>query len=124
MWRTLFAALLVVASAYLIVWVAGADVRNLAVEPARQPAAAVQAIATSSEDFNETGILVFYPNNVGPVPYLLYQNPNGRTLSKALTFPAAPPDALSSWAGARVSVTGHLKYEHVVVSRITHILPP
>lgn len=98
--------------------------RNLAVVPTRQPAAVAPAVATSSEDFNEIGTLVFYPNNVAPVPYILYQNPNGRTLSKALVFPVSPPAALTSWAGARVSVAGHVEHEHVVVSRITYVLPP
>lgn len=79
---------------------------------------------TTSGGFNETGTLVFYPNNVGPVPYLFYQDYAGHTVAKALTFSDALPASFSSWAGARVAVTGVLDSEHVVVSRIAYLAAP
>ena len=78
----------------------------------------------NSGNFNETGTLIFYPNNVRPVPYLFYQDSRGRTVAKALVFSVSPPSGFSSWTGARISVMGRLEQEHVVVSRISYISPP
>lgn len=117
-----FVALIVVGAlaAYLVIAIASAPVRNLAVEPAPYGAAVVPA----TPDFNETGTLAFYPNNAGPVPYLYYQDPSGHTRVKALIFAGKPPDALFSWAGVRVSVTGRLEHEHVVVINIVYLSAP
>jgi len=81
-------------------------------------------VASDVSEFNETGTLVFYPNNVGPVPYLFYQDHNGLTVAKALTFPNSPPGNFSSWTGAHISVTGQVVAEHVVVSAITYLSGP
>ena len=78
----------------------------------------------TSGDFSQTGTLVFYPNNVGPVPYLFYPNQKGSTVSEALVFLNSPPYGFSSWSGARISVTGHEDQEHVVVSTIRYISGP
>lgn len=94
------------------------------VEPSTQSASVFAAVSAISIDFNETGTLVFYPNNVGPVPYLFYQDRGGHTVAKALVFPASSPDNFSSWTGAHISVTGHVTNEHVVVSSITYISGP
>ena len=86
-----------------------------------------QQTTTPSEvaifDFNETGTLVFYPNNVGPVPYLFYTNTRGNTVAKALVLPF-PASAEASWTGGRISIAGQLEGEHVIVSRITYLSPP
>lgn len=82
------------------------------------------APVNTGADFNEIGTLVFYPNNVGPVPYIFYQDQRGNTTAKALTFPGATPANFSSWTGARISVTGTLDKEHVVVSRIVYTSAP
>jgi hypothetical protein len=92
--------------------------------PSAQSAAVVEAVAALYADFNETGTLVFYPNNVGPVPYLFYQDSAGRTVAKALESPSLFLDNLSSWSGARIFVTGHLDNEHVVVTNIVYLSGP
>ncbi len=86
--------------------------------------AAVKDGALSQENFSATGTLVFYPNNVEPVPYVFYQDRSGETAAKALTFLDEPPANFSSWVGARISVTGRLDAEHVIVSRIVYLSPP
>ncbi len=94
--------------------------------PAESPpgSATVEDGALSQENFSVTGTLVFYPNNVESVPYVFYQDQNGGTAAKALTFPDEPPANFSSWVGARVSVTGRPDAEHVIVSRIVYLSPP
>jgi len=89
-----------------------------------QSAAVLEAVETIPVDFSETGTLVFYPNNIGPVPYLFYQDFEGRTIARALTFSNASPTNFSSWSGAHISVTGRLNSEHVVVSNITYLSGP
>ncbi|MBI2409548.1 hypothetical protein HYV30_00715 [Candidatus Kaiserbacteria bacterium] len=74
--------------------------------------------------FEETGTLVFYPNNVGPVPYIFYTDARGGLNAKALTFVELPPHDFSNWTAGRVSVVGRLEREHVVVSRITYLAQP
>jgi hypothetical protein len=95
---------------------------SLAISPAPQPAAVASAVRTSAA-FSATGTLVFYPNNVEPVPYLFYQDSNGGTVAKALTFITISPID-SSWSGAHVSVVGTVDQEHVIVSRITYLSGP
>lgn len=97
---------------------------NLVIEPATQSASVFEAMSAIPTNFNETGTLVFYPNNVGPVPYLFYQDRNGRTVAKTLVFSDASPDNFSSWSGAHISVTGKIIAEHVVVSSIAYISGP
>lgn len=94
--------------------------------PVQQPAAVATVISTGAAPatFSATGTLVFYPNNVKPVPYIFYQDSNGRTVAKALTFPADPPADFSSWTAAHISVEGTRNQEHVVVSRITYLSGP
>jgi hypothetical protein len=94
--------------------------------PAPQPAAVVEAVTTQpvATEFSAVGTLTFYPNNVRPVPYLFYQNGNGDTVSKALVFKDESSEKYSNWTGARVSVTGYVELEHVVVTSITHISGP
>ncbi len=92
--------------------------------PSAQSAAALGAINTIPENFNVTGTLVFYPNNVGPVPYIFYQDQSGHTVAKALVFSMLLPTGFSSWSGARVFVTGQLDNEHVAVNSITYIAAP
>ena len=81
-----------------------------------QPAASATA-SIGSKEFNVTGTLVYYPNNVGPVPYVFYQDSGGNTVTKALIFPTVSPID-SSWSGAHVSVTGTVENEHVMVRHI------
>ena len=97
---------------------------NLAVNLYTQSSPARETAKTISTDFNETGTLIFYPNNVGPVPYLFYQDSKKYTAAKALVFQGSLMNNLSSWSGARISVIGYLNAEHVVVSRITYISGP
>ena len=81
--------------------------------------------APASGTFTETGTLIFYPNNAGhPVPYLFYQDERGATAAKALAFPDSPPAGFSSWVGARISVTGRLQREHVLVENLSYIAAP
>ena len=77
-----------------------------------------------TNDFNYTGVLVFYPNNTGPVPYLFYTNARGNTESKALVFETVVTNNLSSWSGSRVAIAGALHAEHVVVSSIRYVSGP
>lgn len=120
----LFIALMAVAVGLMFFAIPAIRQGNLAVALAPQPAALIQAVTATSTDFNETGTLVFYPNNVGPIPYLFYLNQSGFTSAKSLIFPDGPPVNLSSWAGARIAVTGKLNQEHVVVNRIRYVSPP
>lgn len=102
-----------------------ADSESLALEPVAQPIKEpVRVGTTTAGAFTAIGTLAFYPNNVGSVPYLFYQDNAGRTISKALSFPNGPPAQFSSWSGARISVTGNLVLEHVVVNRISYIAGP
>jgi|ERR1035437_10041701 hypothetical protein len=89
-----------------------------------QTASVGAVVVSDASEFSETGTLVFYPNNVGPVPYLFYQDQNGRTVAKALTFPDSPPGNFSSWTGAHISVMGQIVAEHVVVSTIAYLSGP
>lgn len=113
-----------IAAAYVIISITGAYTRNLIIQPPVQTAAVPGAVATTSPDFNETGTLVFYPNNVAPVPYLFYQDRGGHTASKAITFAGAPPVGFFSWTGARIHVIGRVDHEHVVVSDIAYVSAP
>ncbi len=99
---------------------------SVALAPSPPPAAAVLvALAPYPQDgFAETGTLIFYPNNVGPIPYLMYQNASGKTVSKALAFQNGSPTDLSSWSGARVEVFGTVNAEHVDVTAINYLSGP
>ena len=123
MGRIISIVLFVILSTYLFNLVATYR-QNLAVELPPQSAPVIQAIDASNTDFNKTGTLVFYPNNIGPVPYLFYQDQKGHTVAKALVFPDLIPSDFSSWSGAHVSVTGHTNNEHVVISNITYLSAP
>lgn len=79
----------------------------------------IAAVATAG-NFDETGTLVFYPNNIGPVPYLFYQDASGRTLAKALVFAGSPPENFSTWSGSRIAVGGRLIHEYILVRSITY----
>jgi len=81
------------------------------------------SVDTTGATFAMAGTLVFYPNNVGPVPYLFYQDPQGNTVAKALTFLEMSPID-SSWSGAHIFVTGTVDNEHVIVSHITYLSGP
>ena len=85
---------------------------------------APQVTPDSLNDFNETGVLTFYPNNSGPVPYLFYTDERGNTVSKALVFMTLTTNSLSSWSGSTVTIVGHLDAEHVLVSDITYVSGP
>lgn len=98
--------------------------KTLSVATSAQSASVITGVDEFLQDFNETGTLSFYPNNVGPVPYLFYQDGNGTTVAKALVFPNSSPTNFSSWSGAHVSVIGERNGEHVIVDRITYISPP
>lgn len=92
--------------------------------PSTGVAAVSEAFEPSPQAFYETGTLVFYPNNVRPVPYLFYQDARGTTVAKALVFAALPLTNFSSWTGSRIAVAGILEHEHVLVSHITYLDPP
>lgn len=70
------------------------------------------------------GTLIFYPNNTGPVPYLVYTDTRGRTATKALVFLRNSPNDLSAWTGAHVFVTGDVVAEHVEVASISYVSAP
>lgn len=89
-----------------------------------QTAAPLFAITAATWEFTATGTLVFYPSNVGPVPYIFYTDQKGNTAAKALIFDTLPPTDFSSWTGARISVSGVLDREHVIVHEITYLAPP
>lgn len=97
---------------------------NLALGIATQNAPLLEALESGPADFSETGTLVFYPNNIVPIPYLFYQNKEGDTVSKALRFSSASPTNFSSWSGARIRVTGSAIAEHVMVSSIVYLSAP
>ncbi|MHB8660436.1 MAG: hypothetical protein ACYC75_00635 [Minisyncoccota bacterium] len=120
---TIFTMLIVIIIAYALSS-SGTPAANTSVGSSMQSASAVEGTATIPGSFSAAGTLVFYPNNVGPVPYIFYQDQSGRTAAKALVFPDGPPTNFSSWVGARVSVTGMLDAEHVVVSHIIYVSPP
>lgn len=126
MGRILLFVIFVIVAFAVIVGVANRS-GPLAIAPVVQNEVTEQAVeeaVTAPAEFNETGTLVFYPNNIGPVPYLFYQDQKGNTVAKALVFPGESPNNFSSWAGARVSVAGDLVAEHVVVSSIAYISGP
>lgn len=89
-----------------------------------QVASVQEAIDPDTGVFAQTGTLVFYPNNVKPVPYLFYQDEDGTTVAKALVFDALPSTDFSVWSGARVSVFGTVSREHVLVNRIEYLASP
>jgi len=89
-----------------------------------QAATVINTLIIPTDEFSEIGTLVFYPNNVGPVPYIFYQDASGVTVAKALTFAVLPMTDFSTWSGARVAVTGIVDHEHVVVTRISYLAPP
>lgn len=122
MGQIIFTILFIIASSAFLIFSVRQE--SFFIEPSTQNASALEGINTVYANFDETGTLVFYPNNVGPVPYLFYQNQSGRTIAKALTFSDFPPADFSSWTGARVSVTGRLVSEHVAVSRIIYLSAP
>lgn len=124
MGRALLVVFIVTVLGYTLMAIFATNLRGLAIESSAQSTVVPEGVNTTSEDFNETGTLVFYPNNVGPIPYLFYQARDGHTAARALTFPSRPPTDFSSWTGARVSVTGILDQEHVVVTRIAYISAP
>jgi hypothetical protein len=74
--------------------------------------------------FTEMGTLVFYPNNMAPIPYLIYESASGQAISKALVFSALPATDFSPWIGGRVSVTGIEDNEHVLVTQISYVGAP
>lgn len=75
------------------------------------------------DTFSTTGTLVFYPNNVEPVPYIFYKNSNGNTVAKALVFSGTSPINFS-WNGSHVAVAGTVDNEHIIVSYITYLSGP
>lgn len=90
-----------------------------------QPATVSETpLAPPPTDTYLTGTLIFYPNNVGPIPYLMYKNARGATESKALVWSGRSPLDLSSWAGGRVSVAGYIVREHMVVDSIRYLGGP
>lgn len=97
---------------------------DMSLATSTETAAVIGALGTSESLFYQEGTLVFYPNNVGPVPYLFYQDARGTTVAKALVFGALPLTDFSSWTGARVAVSGELEREHVLVREITYLDPP
>jgi len=123
MGRILSIVLLVVIVGYVLAFFT-THKEILAVVSSTQGVSVLDAANAVSGDFNETGTLVFYPNNIGPVPYIFYQNQSGQTVAKALIFSSAPPVNFSSWTGARIFVAGQINSEHVVVSTITYISAP
>ncbi len=96
---------------------------HAAIQRSSGSASVILALDRDISTFSETGTLVFYPNNVGPVPYLFYQNRSGNTVAKALVLPYSSGVG-SSWAGSRVSVVGALEGEHVLVSSISYLTAP
>lgn len=124
MGRALFILFMVSIIGYVLMAVVATPYNDVAIERPTQSAPVLETVTTMPRDFNETGTLVFYPNNIGPVPYLFYQDQKGVTVAKALIFPNTTPSDFSSWTGARVFVTGSLTDEHVSVSRIVYISAP
>lgn len=95
--------------------------QHLAIE-SPTPAAVILAQPAPLE-FSETGTLVFYPNNVGPVPYIFYKNSSGATEAKALLLPYGS-NVAGSWTGSHIFVTGTAVAEHVVVKSISYVAAP
>lgn len=83
-----------------------------------------QTTTQTQNNFEQIGVLTFYPNNTGPVPYLFYSNARGNTESKALVFETVTTNNLSSWGASRVTIVGTLHAEHVVVSSIRYVSGP
>lgn len=123
MGRILFFVLFIVLLGYALTF--GISYRgNLAREFSTESAPLPEAIEPGPTDFSETGTLVFYPNNLGPVPYVFYQDQSGHAVAKALVFLDSPPNNFSSWTGAHISVTGQVVAEHVVVNTIAYLSGP
>lgn len=121
MWRILFIAIIIVGFALTFSTLHN---ESLAKEPLIENVLILVTDSTNPIDFRQTGTLVFYPNNVGPVPYLFYTDQRGGTAAKALVFPDSLQNDYSSWSGARISVTGTTVAEHVVVDTITYLSGP
>lgn len=125
-WRTIIIVLIVALFMFMVTHpsptVTVAPVQSATSTP--QTAAPVIAIAAVQGAFEATGTLVFYPNNVGPVPYFFYTDQSGNTAAKALIFDNLPPTDFSSWSGARIAVNGVSDREHVIVQQITYLAPP
>ena len=73
-------------------------------------------LAAYDAPFDETGVLIWYPNNVGPVPWIFYADTHGNIGSKALVFdtPVALPHATST-----IRVVGLAEDEHVRVRSVS-----
>jgi hypothetical protein len=119
-----FAALVLLVLLCFWLLVPPAPRTGVALDTTPQTATVIEALPLTTADFNEIGTLVFYPNNERPVPYLMYLDSSGKTVAKALVFSALPAHDYSPWNGARVSVSGVIDREHVVVSRISYVSPP
>ena len=118
--RAISVVLIVIAAVYVFVIVTTHEESLVTTQRVSVP----EAVNVSSIDFNATGTLVFYPNNVGSVPYLFYHDQQGRTVAKALIFSGASPTNFYSWTAARISVSGTLDHEHVVVDHIAYVSAP
>jgi hypothetical protein len=124
-WRVATIILLLVVFIFAVASLRPAPVTTVGMTESTSTPSPLPVIAIDADRaFNETGTLVFYPNNVGPVPYLFYQDARGTTVAKALIFDVLPPTDFSSWTGARISVSGIVDREHVIVSRVAYVAAP
>lgn len=125
MGRIISVVLVIVIIGYLLAFITTRrETSAITSSPSTQGVSVLDAVNALPRQFSESGTLAFYPNNVGPIPYLFYQDQAGRTVAKALSFPDFSPTDFSSWSGGHVFVTGRLEKEHVVVSDITYLSGP
>lgn len=113
-----------VGGVYLAPSAAPALASNTSTSTLSADASTAYATAHTPSSFSQTGTLIFYPNNVGPVPYLVYTDANGRIATKALLLLRNSPNELSAWTGAHVFVTGNVVAEHVEVASISYVSAP
>ena len=94
---------------------------GLTLSPANIAISPPGMLSTTTASFAETGILIFYPNNVGPVPYLLYYDEEGNPYTKALVF-AEGALSRQRYTYRAVEITGAIVHEHVNVATFREAL--
>jgi hypothetical protein len=115
--RALAIIVLVFLLASGLIFVISDNMRTGLVEsPGAVATSTAPVVATTTPDFVATGIINYYPNNLGTmIPYLVYQKPSGATATKALTYCGIPAGQYTG----DVRVEGELEESTVCVDSIT-----
>lgn len=114
--RTIAMGLFIFAVAAGIVFALSENIRTGLVQEPAAVATAPAVAAPASGRFDATGVIDYYPNNVGTlVPYLVYTDSFGNTATKALIYCSVPAGQYSG----SVHVTGTVEAASVCVDSIT-----